>query len=107
MSFGGGDIFSRIETLLKMFHEINKKLVNTVHIDFAISREQVLMVYPLLEALDKIKFNYISNSYDLSSSIARAYTSCLLSMLSPRFTLQYSFIYYVKTRPQIKMIRIS
>jgi len=72
MSFGGGDIFSRIETLLKMFHEINKKLVNTVHIDFAISSEQALMVYPLLEVLDKIKFNYISNSYDLSSSIARA-----------------------------------
>ncbi|MCP4265417.1 MAG: UDP-2,4-diacetamido-2,4,6-trideoxy-beta-L-altropyranose hydrolase [Candidatus Brocadiaceae bacterium] len=75
MSFGGGDVFPRIETFLNFFRYIDKKLVdNTIHIDFAISanRETLMSIQAIFSGFQQIHFNYITNSFDLSSIMARA-----------------------------------
>lgn len=72
MTFGGGDVFQRIKKFLYFFHEIDKKSKESLQIDFALDIKQLTLIHPLLDGLNKIKFNYITNSYDLSTVMAEA-----------------------------------
>jgi len=74
MSFGGGDVFSRIKTFLGAFQQIDQQLTHPLHIDFVIAANNKSLrdVQLILKGLDKIKFTYISNSYDLSSTMSQA-----------------------------------
>jgi UDP-2,4-diacetamido-2,4,6-trideoxy-beta-L-altropyranose hydrolase len=74
MSFGGGEVLSRIQSFLQMFQEINNQLVETITIDFIldVDHKSLESVAYLLKDFDKITFNLISQSYDLSSTMAQA-----------------------------------
>jgi len=74
MSFGGGDVFSRIKTFLGAFQQIDQQLTHPLHIDFVIAanNKRLRDIQLIMKGLDKIKFTYISNSYDLSSTMSQA-----------------------------------
>ena len=74
MSFGGGDVFRRIKSLLKGFHYIEKQLNNPITIDFVLNvdQDQFQLIHSILSSCKKIAFNYISDSYNLSSVMAQA-----------------------------------
>ena len=74
LSFGGGDTFSRIKRLLKMFHKLDQRLENEIVLDFALPNNQMLLsqIRSELTGLKKIRVNLIIGEYDLSYPMSNA-----------------------------------
>ena len=68
MSFGGGDTFSRIKRVLRMFHKLDQKLETKIVVDFALPNNQILLsqVRREFSGLRKIFVHMIIGKYDLA-----------------------------------------
>jgi len=74
MSFGGGEVYERIKTLLDSMLRIDKELNEKITIDFILSgkKENKKQIRKLLTRFERLKFNLVENQMDLSPYLARA-----------------------------------
>ena len=74
MSFGGGDVYSRIEISLQWFEDINERLNHSIEIDLvlAVTPTQLRVIQKLFNQFNKFQMNFITDSYDLSSIMAQS-----------------------------------
>jgi UDP-2,4-diacetamido-2,4,6-trideoxy-beta-L-altropyranose hydrolase len=73
ISFGGGDVYSRIELSLQWFEDINERLNHSIEIDLvlAVTPTQLRVIQKIFNQFKKLKVNYITNSYDLSKVMSQ------------------------------------
>ncbi len=74
MSFGGGNIYSRVKNLLMMFIKIDKLLDYRINIDFALmdNPKHNIIISKCLSGFKNIKVNIIIGKYNLKPIIKRA-----------------------------------
>lgn len=72
MSFGGGEVFERINILLNIMLTIDKELDEKITIDFVLSEGNKSQIKKILLMFENIKFNFIENKLDLSKYFKRA-----------------------------------
>ena len=74
MSFGGGEVYTRIRGLLGILLLLDKELDVSITVDFVISgkRDNKEQIRTSLGPCKKLKFNFIENQMDLSSYMVRA-----------------------------------